>query len=144
MSAEGKNHPLLRNIELDCKLFIFRVWVACSFVLSITSRSEARLEQELNRLLYFRCLLLHGQYRHQLGISLQGSQREREIHGSASGTSVLWADLEVYKRNCSFQIEACKHTPGGCLFFSEGGSLSPHPVTPCPSLMVKCFLEFLS
>ena len=30
------------------------------------------------------------------------------------------------KQTCSFQIEACKHTPGGCLFFPEEVFLSPH------------------
>ena len=33
--------------------------------------------------------LLHGQYCSQLGMSLQGLPRQPEIHGPASGTSVL-------------------------------------------------------
>ena len=75
-----------------------------------------------------RCLLPHGQYCYQLGMSLQGRQREGEIHGPASETSVLWAELEF---NCISETvpskEACKHTLGGCLFFPEEGSLSLHP-----------------
>ena len=34
--------------------------------------------------------------------------------------------LPLYKGTRSFQIEACKRMPGGCLFFPEGGALSPH------------------
>ena len=54
--------------------------------------------------------------------------------------------LELYKQTCSFQIEACKHTPGGCLFFPEEVFLSPHAANslsqpPRIALLAIPFLE---
>ena len=48
--------------------------------------------------------------------------------------------LQLYKRTCSFQIQACKHTPGDCLFFPEGGVLSPHPANSASQLAGKGLL----
>ena len=39
-----------------------------------------------------------------------------------------------------FQIQACKHTLGGCLFFPEGRSLSPHPVNSASQPAGKALL----
>lgn len=48
--------------------------------------------------------------------------------------------LLLYKRTCSFQIQACKHTLGDCLFFPEGGALSPHPANSASQLAGKGLL----
>ena len=66
-------------------------------------------------------------------MSLQGWQRAVRNLDPASGISVFCADLEVsFWRSHSFQIEASKHRPVGCLFLLEGVSLSP-PLENTPS-----------